>query len=325
MSNNYARVFISCGQSSQSELKIAHRIKEGLGKFGFNEDLIYIALEEQTLKGIKENIFRQLSESEYLIFIDFKREKIIKEKKNHLDNIYRGSLFSHQELALATFLNIESVLFIEKNVEIEGILKYVQGNPISFVKRESLPDKVIKQIKQRKWNPNWRNELVLERGDKDFEEVTHVGSKYKPSRFYHIKVKNLHQSKIACDCLVYLMSIKNLLTQEVKIPELVELKWKGVTTSRVSIPPKHPRFFDAFNISRDSLNVVHLGINPFIVDYTGYINQYTLGASSDYELTYIVFSDNFPPVKATFKLHVGNRLEDIDFRKIETQELEMAL
>ncbi len=71
-----ARVFLSCGQSKQSdERDIAHRIEERLRDLGYDP---YIAVEEQTLKGVKENIFRQLESAEYFVFIDFKREVLLR-------------------------------------------------------------------------------------------------------------------------------------------------------------------------------------------------------------------------------------------------------
>jgi hypothetical protein len=64
-----ARVFISCGQSKgTSEIDIAHRIAERLEEEGFDP---YVAVEEQTLVGLTENIFGRLRNSEYFLFVDF--------------------------------------------------------------------------------------------------------------------------------------------------------------------------------------------------------------------------------------------------------------
>ncbi|MCK4361977.1 MAG: hypothetical protein KAW13_01695 [Dehalococcoidia bacterium] len=69
-----ARVFISCGQQKETdEVKIAHDIAAKLDQVGFDP---YIAVAEQTLRGVKENIFQRLSESEYIVFVDFKRERL---------------------------------------------------------------------------------------------------------------------------------------------------------------------------------------------------------------------------------------------------------
>lgn len=69
-----ARVFISCGQhKDKGEVQVAMDIAAEFKKHGFDP---YVAVEEQTLRGITENIFPQLAKSEYFVFIDFKREHI---------------------------------------------------------------------------------------------------------------------------------------------------------------------------------------------------------------------------------------------------------
>lgn len=92
MNNNNnlkARVFISCGQRKGSpEEKIALEIYEKLRALGYDP---WLAIEEQTLKGLKENIFPHLDSSEYFLFIDFKREKIV--PGNIRSTGRRGSLF----------------------------------------------------------------------------------------------------------------------------------------------------------------------------------------------------------------------------------------
>jgi hypothetical protein len=318
MENNLrARVFISCGQQKGSdEVEIARRIAEKVEKIGFEA---YIAVEEQTLKGVKENIFRRLSESEYFIFIDFKRERLFKLKNGSFEDTgkHRGSLFSHQELSIATFLDIQALCFQEKDLEEEGgILKFIQANCIKFTDRHLLPDVVVEKIRERGWSPNWRNELFLERDSKDFQDVGYVGGEDRPARYYHIKVKNLHHQKIARDCIAYLEKIKDNKGEE-KTFELVEFKWKGVTTQRIAIPPKQFRYLDAFHIFHDSQNIVQLGINPFVVDFSGYYEYYKLEGPGTFELTYVVFTENFSPTRATFKLHIGNQLNEIRFYKME--------
>jgi hypothetical protein len=72
--NPRARVFISCGQNKVTdEERIAREIGLRLSELGYDP---YIAIQEQTLRGLKENIFGRLEESEYFIFIDFKREEL---------------------------------------------------------------------------------------------------------------------------------------------------------------------------------------------------------------------------------------------------------
>ena len=318
--NLQARVFISCGQQKGTdEVEIAHRIAERLQKMGFNP---YIAVEQQSLEGLKESIFQRLRESEYFIFIDFKREKVDVPGN---EVVHRGSLFSHQELAIAAFLNIEDLLaFQEEGVKKDdGILKFIQANCIPFTPQDRylLPDVVVGKVIEREWKSDWKNELILVRGDKDYEEVFHVPAK-KMSRFYHIKVQNLHKERTAYHCVAYLESVK-YLTGERKTFEAVELKWKGVIHSYATIPPSSfpsPfRYLDGFFVFHDSPNIAYIGINPFNIDFSAYRDRFKLEGSGDFRLTYVVYSENFSPAKATFELQLGNCLDDIKIHTIHDE------
>jgi hypothetical protein len=81
-------------------------------------------------------IFAYLKESEYFVFIDFKRERIksgkfrLEKKKS---NKFRGSLFVNQEIAIATFLKLQGIGFLEKGVKREGILNYQIYNAIPLL------------------------------------------------------------------------------------------------------------------------------------------------------------------------------------------------
>ena len=70
-----ARVFISCGQKKDSrEVEVAAAVAKILENMGFEA---YVAVQEQTLHGLKENIYSQLNTSEYFLFIDFSREQLV--------------------------------------------------------------------------------------------------------------------------------------------------------------------------------------------------------------------------------------------------------
>ncbi len=121
-----AKVFVSCGQAVGSgEVDVARCVAANLVGLGFDP---YVAVEEQTLRGLKEDVFAQLADSEYFVFIDFKREAL----SNSDPAVHRGSLFSHQELALATFLDIPVIALQEAGVKRDdGILRFVQANAYS--------------------------------------------------------------------------------------------------------------------------------------------------------------------------------------------------
>src|ERR1700683_1753824 len=119
-----AQIFLSCGQNSDyDEPRFVQLIKDKIISLGFDEP--YVAVHIQSPRSIRENVFKQLEESDYFILIDFKREEI-KDKTSNA--ISRGSLFTNQELALASFLEMEIMLFQEDGVQRDGMLNAIQGN-----------------------------------------------------------------------------------------------------------------------------------------------------------------------------------------------------
>jgi hypothetical protein len=291
-----ARVFISCGQSKNSdELATAHAIGKELIKLGFE---YWIALEEQTLDGIKEHIFEKLLDSEYLVFVDFKRERFLR-KTDH-----RGSLFSHQELMLASYLGLEVLAFQESGVRLEGLLAFIGGNAIGFKDRKTLPRKVRNEILKRRearhWDSSWRKEIVLERERDQFEDVkSTVPGQLR--RFFHIGVRNRHPHKAVTDCYVYLERATNLETStDIKF-RTYELKWEGYCLPYVNIPPLGFRRFDAFRINHESATQVHL--SNIFSDWNKNIPQ--LQGVGRYVLSFVVLSSNFPPARKSFMLSLA--------------------
>lgn len=317
-----ARVFISCGQQKDSdEIKIAQEIADKLTDMGFDP---YIAVTEQTLKGVKENIFRRLNESEYLIFVDFRRDRLADVRNGVLSDksVHRGSLFSNQELGIATYLGTECLAFQEQGVvELDGILRFIQANCMKFNNRSSLADtvanKVREKINNKEWDPTWRYELRLRRRDsREYVPAYIGGEKSNLARFFHIEIQNLHRAQIAHNCIGYIERIKKLETGEETVPDLVELKWRGYTDLRASIPPQKSRYLDAFYITQVMPKTINLGINRGAVDSTNLLEPYTFWEAYDCDLDYVVFSDNFPTVRQTFRLKMGDELDDIEFSEI---------
>jgi len=206
--------------------------------------------------------------------------------------------------------------FQEEGVkENDGVLGFAQVGCECFSEsqRGNLPKIVIEKIKQCNWKPNWRNELTLNRLIGDYQDAQNRGVL---GRYFHIRVLNNHKERIARNCVGYIEHYKNLETGETKDFELVELKWKGVTTQAISIPPRKSRFLDAFHIEHDWSHHVRLGLNPHLVDSSGLMEEYRVNGLGNHELDYVVFSEDFSPAKAKFMLHLGTRINDVEFKKI---------
>jgi len=300
-----ARIFLSCGQNKSSEEpQIAKDVAQKLtDTHGFD---CYIAVREQSLLGLRENIFRQLENSDYFLFIDFKREAIGEETGAP---VHRGSLFSHQELAIASFLNIPALVLHEKGVkERDGIVGIVQGNSVQFSDRSQLANTIsgmiAEKLKKGEWSNTSRNVLTLEAIPTPVVATVYpVGN---VSHFFHISVRNNHHRKTALGIFAYLESITNLQTQKLQRPETIELKWAGTPLPAVPIGPETSRKFDALCIP----HVVPL--KPFfatVSDSTQF--SITIDTPGRYRLTYSLVSQNFPVATKNFVLEFANDLAKV--------------
>jgi len=301
MSDLRARVFISCGQSKHTdEVQTATAIERRLRELGFDP---YVAVQEQSLRGVKENIFEQLGKSEYFIFVDFKREQLANEP-----SVHRGSLFSHQELAIASYLDIPVIAFQELGVKKdEGIIWFLQTNATTFTDRHLLHSVVADEVGKRQWDPKWRNELVLERNPDQWVDASirnEDGRCVLVRRFFHIGVRNLHKHKVAQNCYVYLEKAKRLDSGAEMQVSSIEFKWSGYRLPSVNLPPGAVRRFDAFSIQHASTRA--LEFHTF-ADSTEFIPR--IVGEGQYELTYLVVSENFSPARGSFILSLDTVLE----------------
>jgi hypothetical protein len=147
-----ARVFISCGQRD-GERQVAQAIADWFLSCGF---LPFVALEAQSVQDINSGIIRELRRSDYYVFVDFRREAIVDAEA------HRGSLFSHQELAIAYAMAIEHALFFrEEGVVLEGFAAFMASNATVFNDRTQLPTLVAEAARRRGWTSDYSRNLVV--------------------------------------------------------------------------------------------------------------------------------------------------------------------
>jgi hypothetical protein len=263
----------------------------------------YVAVEEQTLRGLTDNIFGQLRKSEYFVFVDFKREQLIGTQ------LHRGSLSAHQELAIASFLNIEGVVALqEAGVKTDdGMLRFLHGNATFFSDRHTLPNVIADLVSQRRWDANWGGELVLQRDAAQYSEVPTIFAVNEPpqmSRHFHITVRNHQRERMATNCNVYLEKLVRLPDEIIPI-RTIEFKWAGVQFPNVAIAAQSERAFDAFWIQRRLPIEVHF--NTF-TDSSDFYPRFPRKTGA-YELTYLVTSENFASARAIFRLELQPELD----------------
>jgi len=301
-----ARVFLSCGQTKGAdEPEIARGIRDKLEACGFE---CYVAVDDQSPLGLRENIFRQLELSDYFIIIDFRREKLNEDK-------YRGSLFSNQELAIASFLETPLLVFQEEGVkQLDGILGALQANAAVFFDRSKLPDRILEDVQGKLDSGDWpistRNQLVLQLPEMPFVEALAKypdGHSY-PRRHFHVAVRNCHHRKVALECYAYIEGIRDLQKNTIIPTKTIEFKWAGSRLPAVRVAPSGIRLFDAFHVRHDYPSAIEFNA---ITDSSDYMPR--IPGPGNYEVTYAVDSQNFPVARAAFRLRVGTQFSELKF------------
>lgn len=186
----------------------------------------------------------------------------------------------------------------------DGIVAFLQTNAYPFADRDSLPDLIAAKLRERNWDPHWRNELILERDPNQSTDPYHVGLKQQ-TRYFNIRVRNRHRDKVARNCYAYLEKATTLEPRS-EIPlKAIEIKWAAYTFPNANIPPGTVRDFDAFFITHG--HPEKLNISSMFTDAPSYVFP-SIEGKGLYELQYVVVCDNFPAARGTFKLNLDSSL-----------------
>lgn len=151
-----ARIFISCGQHDKRERDAAVMVQRELQSMKYET---YVATQVQTIGDVNAEIVAELKQSDYFLFINFKRERIIRKTGNLL---HRGSLHANQELAIAYALGFppnNMILINEKNVEKDGFTKTMVSNVRPFETIPKLLFRLRQAIKKAGWNTGFTRNL----------------------------------------------------------------------------------------------------------------------------------------------------------------------
>lgn len=309
-SGSKARAFISCGQKGAREREFARAIQTLVRNKGF---VPYLAFENHSSKALTEGIYAHLRTADYFLFVDFQRENL------EGTGECRGSLFSNQELAIASFLEVNSLYFVERGIrEREGVLGSIQGNPIIFESRDDLVSQVAHEIEAANWNPRDRRELRIERtqGECQAADAPAIGSgKATRVRYYHVRLRNSSTRIPATDCTVQVLGIRQVGHGGVIVPDVKEMKFKHITWPTVFIPPGTDREFDGMLVSEDSPNKAILGMlnNPY-VDNSRITEICSVFGPGESEVDIVAYSREFAPARATLVIRLGSRIEEADLR-----------
>ena len=290
------KIFISCGQNSKEEKRIANEIKRWFEDptRGYS---VYVAINVQRLEDINNAIVKELSSSDYFIFIDFRRERI------NWANC-RGSLFSHQELALSYYLGFENTILLkEQGVCIEGFLKYIQSNPKEFKKRSEILSLIQEEVSARSWSPRYSRHLTIEGIEKLPRPIRygdHTGE-YNSVTVFECRVRNNRSYASAMHTSAVLRRINGLPLQDTSYLKWAGL-WETVGYSQIIFPQSEGRLC-LLQIDNNNPLSVLLQSARDVVPRDPIIS----GPIGKYKLNYQIFAESFPMLEFAVELNLtGN-------------------
>jgi len=289
---------VSCGQDrGTGETQVGAAIRALLEDQGFD---CYVAFQQQSPRSLRENIFSELASSEYFLFVDLRREQFANRAE------HRGSLFSHQELAIASYLDLPIIAFQQTGVrQLDGMLVALQVNAIPFEQPQELTDMLRRELKRACWSARCKNALNIERQAGEFDNARVGGPSGRPARFFHLTVRNLNSRKLAFSCTAYLQratATSNGLPMPLRT---VELKWAGYTHPNATILPSSCRDLDACFVFLDQPDTLQFAS---FSDSSYYLPP--MRGPGQFELEYTVVSENFPVARAIIHAEVGRQIED---------------
>jgi hypothetical protein len=308
-----SRVFVSGGLSGRSEISTIRSVASTLQDLGFDP---YVATEQQTLADLNSNVLRSLEESEYIVFVDFAR-RVGPVGENPVDPTQRRfprSLYSHQELAVATYLRLELLAFRERpprreQEDLQGFLRFQQANCIPFSGRGKLPGLVRREVRKRlrngEWRKGWRRGVTLKPANPPTSEALDGQFGGASTRYFHLKVANGDWRRTVWNCAIHVSQIETQGPSTAVEPTPVELKFHGVNQSTVIVPAGGSRQFAVLRMPYDSAvlrgfakppfakSYALLAVNPFLVDFPGLYSEYLLQGPSDHLITLRIVTDLF--------------------------------
>lgn len=287
-----ARVFISCGQNN-SELAIAQKVAAWFESKGYRP---FVALEAQGLQDVNSGTIAELRRSDYLVFIDFCRETLGENRG------CRGSLYSHQELAIAHALGLkEAIFFREQGVRVEGISRFMAANAIEFKEHSELIDRLARSVVDRRWSPDYSRNLIV-------GPLRWHGTIRTPrlcGRFLFVDIQN-RRSDIAHGAVARLSRLRVAGRDEAPSPNMSPLKVTGQVNafSQTIFPDSHGAFdllcVDVELGSRVYLNTaLDLPVVPPLLDEAG-----------EHSLFYEVVAIGFEPLHFELRLSTGEHPKD---------------
>lgn len=287
------KVFISCGQASDDERKVASDLNSWFSDEGYNP---YLAIETQSILDLNAGIIDQLKTSDFYLFINFKREKLSDDN----GGLYRGSLFTNQELAISYALRFEKMLMLnQKGVKHEGMHKFMVSNIPEFADPEEVVDEVKKAVQKANWSPTYSRLLVFHNSGwgPSVNYSDHTGQ--RQIRVFHGHIKNSRMDCGAIDTVARLAFITYPNGNREQSPDRSHLKVSGQPGYAQTIWPESTGTYDLLSLDMNNQSQIFLNSSHDVNPRHPLISQ-----NGEFFLEYEIFSQGFPPLRFSLRLNV---------------------
>jgi hypothetical protein len=283
-----ARVFISCGQRP-AEHHTAQLIADWFTAEGYRP---YIAIRVQSVQDLLSGIIEELRRSDYYVFADFRREPL--PSSGSVDE-FRGSLFTHQELAIAYVLDHKAIFFRQQGVRLEGMASFMASNATPFGDVSELPALIPDAVRQRQWTPSYSRNLVAVRLHTPDQRLSYPGGLL--GRAVHVDIQNCRPDVGAGGTIARLARLHTGSGSWLPSPNRSHLKVTGQPGFSQTIWPLSHGAFDLLFIHEGPPRRVFLNnaldISP---------RPPLLGDPGRYLLEYQVFAERFDVIRFAIAL-----------------------
>jgi len=279
------KVFISCGQNSAQERQTTQDVSVWLSGQGFTP---YVAIRAATILDLNSGIIDELRSSDYYLFINFKREEI--SRGGGGGSIFRGSVYTNQELAIAYALGFEHMILLnQQGTTPEGVHAFIVSNIPEFANHTDVLTLVQNAIADARWSSSFSRHLT-------FDNLNWVGPLFftdhtgkRQVRGLQARIKNNRPDKGAINCVARLAFITDPSGSKSPCFDRSPLKITGQIGYSQTIWPSNYGEFDLLAVDISAPSHVYLLSSLDVVPRQEIIKQ-----MGHYILEYEVYSIGFP-------------------------------
>ena len=234
----------------------------------------------------------------------------------------RGSLFTHQELAIAYVLDFPHAIFLrQKGVELNGLAKYMLANAVEFSCAAEIVGLVQRLVTDGHWSPSYSRNLVIVRFDQARRPSERSGRRYHSQEHpWFVVIGNHRGDCLANHTVAHVVSVSDTSGKRVELPGGARgpLRWDpwalasfghGIEIAyEVDLLPGGTSAFEAFCVVSGQRSEYERWDESRARIGCGLGCGWIQGPGA-YQVRYQVLAERFPPLKFGVEIHLTGEAE----------------